>query len=79
MNFADSCATCDVVHPQSRSESSRNLARHETIFRENRKQEREQRNEMRGIATQPLTFVQRFIDQAHFTLLQVTKPTVDQF
>ena len=75
---ADAEAAGEVVHPHRRAECPGDAARDQPVLGQDRDHERQQADEVRGVAAQPLPLAQRLVDEPHVALLEVPQPAVDE-
>ena len=75
---ADAEAAGEVVHPHRRAERPGDPARDDAVPGQDRDQERQELDEVRRVAAQPLALVERLVDEADIALLEVAQPPVDE-
>jgi hypothetical protein len=79
VDLADPQPACQVVHPHGRAEGPRHLLGDDAALAgEDRDEEREHLDQVRGVAQQALAFVQRLVHQADVAVLEVAQPAVHQ-
>ena len=79
VDLADAQPAGQVVHPHGRAEGPRHLLGDDAALAgEDRDEEREHLDQVRGVAQQALALVQRLVDQADVAVLQVAQPAVHQ-
>ena len=71
VQLADPPAAGQVVHPHRRAEAAGDLARDDAVLGEDRDHERNDSNEVGGVLEKTLTFVERLVDEADVTVLEV--------
>ena len=77
VQLADPPAAGEVVHPHRRAEGPGDAAVDQPVAFEDRQEEREDLDEVRGVVPQPLALAQRLIDETDVTGLEVAQAAVD--
>ncbi len=75
--FSDAPAAGDVVHPKGRRIGPGHRLGHDAVAAEERDQEREGRDQVRGVVQEALALGQVLVDQPELTLLEVADTAVD--
>ena len=78
VQLADAPAAGEVVHPHRRAERPGDAAIDQPVAFEDRQEEREDLDEVRGVVAQPLALAERLVDEADVAGLEVADAAVDQ-
>ena len=76
--LADAQPAGEVVHPERAAEQTREPSVDHAAACEQRDEEREDAHEMRRVLERALAFVERLVDEADLTLLEVAQATVHE-